>query len=793
MTVQMFNFKTYYMIRILFSMLSVFIYINGFSQWQEVNTPRGLKINEFSKQNSNLYACTSGGIYKYLSSSWSKLGGDFNSSVTCVIESSTYLFAGTASEGVYRSSDNGSIWKQVNNNLTVTNVNDIQSYKTFILAGTTNGLFSSDNNGIEWLDKSANIGNKNISTIIEFNDSLIVGTQNGIFMSADTAKTWNSKSTGLTSKTITDIIVINDTLFTSTSDGGIFVSIDTAKNWSIANSGLNNISVNKLYYLNDTLFAGTSDSLYFTTNLSSIQWTNMPMSTPNEEVRTLSEQNKTLIIGNSFGVFKGTSKFEDFNTGFPKYNINYIAHNDSTVFISTDLGVWQKVLNSDWNYNNKFPDKEIIEYYDFNDSTVLVYNKIGLYISQDSLKSWNKIYSSGEISCMISLDTTIYIGTKTNGVYRTKDLGSSWLNINIGLQSKKVYYLGKINDTLFVSGKDYFLDKPWCDVYISTDKGDEWSVVYDGGQYNKVVCSENQILGGGFFDISYGFVEKFNKKNNTFERNLNGFISRESSVSGLKITKQVTGLEYLNDVLLLGTNTGQVLISTNEGESWRQFNSGFSKDVSITDFVRSGDHIYLCTNENSVYQRAYSQFQTNLPLTSELSVTYQSNNNESYNLTFSWQNNSSDVTGFIIATIAADNNTIIIDTISYMENSYTIENTSASDTSKSYFLISNYENDYSNKADFGDILEQTTSINDINSTIISVYPIPSDDYINIYGIENKITSIEIYNTSGNLVIRTPNVSSDIIVIDIRELNSGIYFAKIIDSKGVISSKKIIRE
>ena len=76
----------------------------------------------------------------------------------------------------------------------------------------------------------------------------------------------------------------------------------------------------------------------------------------------------------------------------------------------------------------------------------------------------------------------------------------------------------------------------------------------------------------------------------------------------------------------------------------------------------------------------------------------------------------------------------------------------------------------------------------VDDNEFAVYPNPANDVININGEE--IQSVEIYNSIGMRVVsRDVNASES---INIADLTSGIYFMRILDKKGNLSTTKIVK-
>jgi autotransporter-associated beta strand protein len=89
------------------------------------------------------------------------------------------------------------------------------------------------------------------------------------------------------------------------------------------------------------------------------------------------------------------------------------------------------------------------------------------------------------------------------------------------------------------------------------------------------------------------------------------------------------------------------------------------------------------------------------------------------------------------------------------------------------------------------IAHKQTALNDIASNnTISVYPNPSKGEFNFKSTEADITSIEIYNLQGQVIVRKDDKSSAI-KLNLGYLNTGIYYAKIKTAKGSKTEKLLI--
>ena len=71
---------------------------------------------------------------------------------TITTNDSGYIFAGTETDGVYRSTDNGNTWNQVNNGLTQNRIFYMTTSPNGNIFASVNGLvYKSSDNGEDWM------------------------------------------------------------------------------------------------------------------------------------------------------------------------------------------------------------------------------------------------------------------------------------------------------------------------------------------------------------------------------------------------------------------------------------------------------------------------------------------------------------------------------------------------------------------------------------------------------------------------------------------------------------------
>ncbi len=86
------------------------------------------------------------------------------------------------------------------------------------------------------------------------------------------------------------------------------------------------------------------------------------------------------------------------------------------------------------------------------------------------------------------------------------------------------------------------------------------------------------------------------------------------------------------------------------------------------------------------------------------------------------------------------------------------------------------------------VVINTTEINSINNSNISIFPNPANDFVNITTKNNG--NLQLIDINGKVLINT-KVNNNI-KIDISDLYNGIYLIKYTTASNIINQKLIIR-
>lgn len=166
---------------------------------------------------------------------WESIPSGRGGDITVLHEHNGYLFAGTMSGGVYRSSDGGNTWylsmlsKRMKDTWTIHLVQCFFSYNSILYCGTNAGLEVSTDNGNTW---SSLFSGMKVYTISAYEDVILIGGDGIYYLNTRT------KETGLlkTSPHFGSVYSLNcngDTIVAGYCCGyGLYRSVDKGVNWA---------------------------------------------------------------------------------------------------------------------------------------------------------------------------------------------------------------------------------------------------------------------------------------------------------------------------------------------------------------------------------------------------------------------------------------------------------------------------------------------------------------------------------------------------------------------------------
>lgn len=482
--------------------------------------------------------------------------------VRCFAKGGSSIFAATFGGGVFKTTDNGTVWDNINSGLTNTDVQGLAVTNSgdTVLAGTYNGgVFLSINGGTSWVSISSNLTGLGllVQAVAIKGNKIFAGTSAGVFVLTNYSGNWTAVNTGLgTTLDVLCLLVNGSEILVGTGAGGVFISANDGGSWQQKNSGLGNIYVNSLAVNGTKLYAGVDGGVYSSVNNGGA-WT-LSHNT-SALVKSISINGSIIYAGygtmTSGGIARSANNgglWGTVNTGLPAgKGIYAVLQSGAIVFAGTDgKGLYTTV------------------------------NDGGLWTSDDGITNTN-----AQSLSLATTGTNVFAGVYGGGVFRSNLNSGPWTSVNSGLPATNLI------NTLITSGTTIFVGTELNGVYRSTDNGVSWTVMNSGLGTNLNISSF--AVGGGYIYVGTQF-------------GTGGGVYR-STVGGTTWTLVNTGLTNTDVISLAvmgtkvfaGTFYGGVFYSSNIGSSWVQVNNGMGA-AYVNTLAISGTRIFAGTN-NGVF------------------------------------------------------------------------------------------------------------------------------------------------------------------------------------------------
>ena len=237
---------------------------DGGKTWVRINT--GMNVSFIWSLNISggiIYAATEQGVYKYNGSSWllTSLSGK---DVKTLASYNGILYAGTWGFGIFKSTDFGATWTQINNGLgaflavqalTITNNGNV-------FAGTAGGGVFKSTDGINWNKLSCDYNV--IWALGSTSTAVFAGTYgDGLHKSLDGGASW-TKVTSLGISFVYSISVdLSGKVYVSSLTNGVFVSSDNGNSWSSLGMGGFGVSSLMVNPGSSDVYVGTKEGKVF--------------------------------------------------------------------------------------------------------------------------------------------------------------------------------------------------------------------------------------------------------------------------------------------------------------------------------------------------------------------------------------------------------------------------------------------------------------------------------------------------------------------------------------------------
>jgi len=201
---------------------------------------------------AGVYVSTDNGL------TWADKSG-FTHSVNCFMSIADTIFAGTS----FLSTDEGASWISTGSNVNAVSLSKIGN--TLFATTQGHGIYRSTNYGYSWTEVDSTnyyfdglgvIGTNIFAGAFGFSQQPSTG---GIFVSKDNGESWNHSDTGMTDHSVNVLYTDGSKLFAGTNTN-IFISTDTGATWRNISTGtqVNSSAIIALAVCDSFFFAGTN-------------------------------------------------------------------------------------------------------------------------------------------------------------------------------------------------------------------------------------------------------------------------------------------------------------------------------------------------------------------------------------------------------------------------------------------------------------------------------------------------------------------------------------------------------
>lgn len=393
------------------------------------------------------------------------------------------LIIGTASKGVYRSTNGGVNWTNISdtasvNDLVDLHVNAVALSTSLRFAGTDSlgGFYSRSTVDATtgWTAGAGLPGRSAVVSSIALNGknkaTLFLGTEGqGVYRSGNAGATWLARNSGMLGTAAREVRRNgNGQLLLGTDFGdGIWTSPDQGTSWT-QDTSLNTANAITAIAITTTpsiVFAAAYGSGVYKSTDAGVTWAITDSTILNHFVRALETSpgtNDHLFAGSGDGVYKttdGGSSWQAINSGIPlNTSIRAMAidpANANNIYVGTDSLFLYKSTNGggSWTHvTNGFLPQDVflrtitIDY--ASTSTLYAGSDSGrIYKSTDAGSNWSLMttlaatHSVRNILIHPALHNVIFAATFGDGIFVSADDGSHWQTLNTGLADLSVYTL----------------------------------------------------------------------------------------------------------------------------------------------------------------------------------------------------------------------------------------------------------------------------------------------------------------------------------------------------------------
>lgn len=624
----------------------------AFAQWSQLPQEGG-ELRNIIQTPGGILAATEGGVFKSTDNgnTWTySSNGLFaaDSSIACqnFAQTATAFFVQT-SNGIAKTTDNGSTWVSAGN---IGFTGGMGNFSGLVAVGnklytckytnmSTYTIFSSIDNGATWIPGANVYSNNDSPRLFNIGGTVYVSKEDTLYTTATGASLVMFDRNGFpdTDRGIENLSGDGGYLYAGFRDGGNgagFYRYDITNTvWQQMTNGIApfiyavgpHLVGNTLY--SSVLTMSMTIQTYTSTNQGA-SWNQATLSGLSvdfvEKIYSLGASD-ILLFNPVDGITTSTNggiSWTPHNTGFKAHTFRdrrELVYAGGNLVTSWDLGI--RMSNDGGNTwipaMNGIPSTMFIDFGLYNAGGTLYSSFMDLsgkymYKSGDGGANWTMVtYPAGndDIEFWSHSNTAIFVKA-AGSIYRSVNAGSSWVNITSNFNGAYNYNTSMVTDgtNLYIYGTSGSGNQ----IFMSADNGDNWTPVNNTGlPMTNAYIANNIFMNGNtlmamWADYS-GFP--FSYKMSTYT----GSGWNTVTVSGLppglvsSCSGNCGGGYRENDWFVKNGNiyymsNKGLFMSTDNGDNFAPYNSGFYPGVNVTRLVADATMLYAGTEGNSIWK-----------------------------------------------------------------------------------------------------------------------------------------------------------------------------------------------
>jgi photosystem II stability/assembly factor-like uncharacterized protein len=396
---------------------------------------------------------------------WEKTAGPPGITTNVIFEANNIVYAGTETQGVYKSTDNGLHWVPANVGIERASISDIIASGPNLLAAAKSScpiylnIFKSTDNGATWTGTTGLTNNVVHSFAIKGTSVwaffAALPNDSGIARSTDNGNTWQVVPSIITNAG--ESIVSDDAIIVA-EDNFIWRSTDDGMSWDVVEQ-FALTGIGSFAKAGTKLFGAARTGIQTSTD-NGASWNFEPFS---NGAYSFSSNGNTIYLGSNNKVFKSTdfgASWIDVSTGLGQGGIQALLYDGSTVFAGTPA------------------------------------DALGIYRSTNGGQNWEPAAAglpiASELRSLIAFGGYVFAGMQGDGIYRSSDHGDTWAktDINNPLLANALVLAFCVKDNNLFAGAIN-------GIYKSTDGGATFQRTLNGFPPNIGVTAYSLTASGG--------------------------------------------------------------------------------------------------------------------------------------------------------------------------------------------------------------------------------------------------------------------------------------------------------